>query len=251
MIDYKLAKRVYECIDNTLLGATDNEKSVEMFCRHTREMVLADGSHVASVCVYPRFVRVTRRALEGTGIAVVSVAGGFPHGQLPLGCKVEEVKYAVGEGADEIDVVLNRGLLLAGEENEVVEEIAAMKQACGTKTMKVIIETCDLPSSQLIERATMLAIDGGADFVKTSTGKAAAGASPEAAMVMLNAIKDKVKISKKTVGFKAAGGIKMPSDALIYAETARKIMGDEYVNKQTFRIGASSLTDGMFSILTK
>lgn len=246
--DKELGCKVFTCIDNTTLNATDNDSSVATFCRHTLELQ-ANGT-VAAVCVYPRFVSVARKVLEGSGIKVASVAGAFPHGQLPIALKVEEVRYAIGEGADEIDMVLSRGALLAGEDNLVRDEVSMMKEACQGKTLKVILETGELPSPTLIAKASQLAIDGGADFIKTSTGKIGVGATLEAAEVMLNVINENVKKSKKWVGFKAAGGISTPEEALAYAEMAKKILGDDYINNQKFRIGASRLTDRLFAILT-
>ena len=243
-MDKDLAQRVFSCIDNTTLNGTDNEAHVEAFCRHTMEM-----GRVAAVCVYPRFVSVARKTLAGSGIRVASVAGAFPHGQLPIELKVEEVQYALGEGADEIDRVLSRGALLAGEDNLVRDEVAMMKEACQGRTLKVILETGEL-SPTLMATASQLAIDGGADFIKTSTGKISVGATLEAAETMLKVINENVKKSKKTVGFKAAGGISTPEEALAYAEMAKKIMGDDYVRSQTFRIGASRLTDRLFAFLT-
>ena len=244
-MDRELVKKVLSCIDNTTLNATDSEPSVEAFCRHTMEM-----GGVAAVCVYPRFVPVAASVLAGSGIKVASVAGAFPHGQLPLGLKVDEVRYVVEQGADEVDIVINRGLLLAGEGNAVRDEVAAMKEACQGRTLKVILETGELPSPTLIRRASELAIEGGADFIKTSTGKIATGATLEAAEVMLEVIANYVKIYKKTVGFKVAGGIREPEEALNYVLLAKKIVGEDYVSNQTFRIGASRLTDKLFSLLT-
>lgn len=249
MIANDLSRQVFSCIDNTTLGATDNERSVEDFCRHTMEMS-AKGSTVAAVCVYPRFVEVAAKVLQGSGIKVAGVAGAFPHGQLPIELKVDEVRYAVEHGADEVDIVISRGLLLAGEDNAVRDEVAAMKQACNGRTLKVILETGELSSPTLIRRASQLAIDGGADFIKTSTGKIGVGATLEAAEVMLQCIADNVKINKKNIGFKAAGGIREPEEALAYAKLAQKIMGADYINNQTFRIGASRLTDKLFALLT-
>ena len=248
-MDKTLARKVFSCIDNTTLNATDNEQSVADFCRHTLEMSDSGGS-VAAVCVYPRFVDVAAKVLQGSGIKVASVAGAFPHGQLPLELKVAEVQYAVRQGADEVDIVINRGAMLAGDEETVVSEVRAMKQACDGRTLKVILETCDLPSPTLVARAAQLAIDGGADFIKTSTGKGAAGATPENAEIMLRVIAENVKINKKLVGFKAAGGISNPEEAIAYAIIAEKIMGVDYVNNQTFRIGASRLTNKLYSLLT-
>ena len=185
MIDKDMARRVFSCIDNTTLNATDNNKSVEAFCRRTMEMRLADGTTVAAVCVYPMFVGIAKRTLEGSGIKVASVAGAFPHGQLPLNLRVDEVRRVIEDGADEVDIVINRGLLLAGEYNVVCDEVSEMKAACKGRTLKVILETGEL-SPLLIRRAAQRAIDGGADFIKTSTGKISTGATPEAAEMMLS-----------------------------------------------------------------
>ena len=250
MIDIALARRVFSCIDNTTLNATDNSSSVEAFCRRTMEMRLADGTTVAAVCVYPIHVATAKRTLENSGIKVASVAGAFPHGQLPLELRVAEIRHAVVDGADEVDIVVNRGLLLAGEDNAVRDEVAAMKEACGDSKLKVILETGELPSPALVAKAAELAIEGGADFIKTSTGKIAVGATLETAEVMLNVVKENVKFNKKTIGFKAAGGIRTPEEALAYAEMAKKTMGDNYINNQTFRIGASRLTESLYSLLT-
>ena len=249
MIDKDMARRVFSCIDNTTLNATDNNKSVEAFCRRTMEMRLADGTTVAAVCVYPMFVGIAKRTLEGSGIKVASVAGAFPHGQLPLNLRVDEVRRVIEDGADEVDIVINRGLLLAGEYNAVCDEVSEMKAACKGRTLKVILETGEL-SPLLIRRAAQRAIDGGADFIKTSTGKISTGATPEAAEMMLNVVNENVKFNKKTVGFKAAGGIRTPEEALVYAEMAKKIVGNNFINNQTFRIGASRLTESLYSLLT-
>ena len=250
-MDNVLAKRVFACIDNTTLSSTDTNDSVAAFCRHTRTLCLDGNVHVAGVCVYPRFVDTAAAALKGSGIRVVSVAGGFPHGQMLQSAALEEVEGVCRNGADEVDIVMNRGMVLAGRYDEAADEIAKVKAIVGERTLKVILEVCDLPTAEMVSAAAQVAIDGGADFIKTSTGKGASGATLKAAEIMLNCIKENVKKGKKTVGFKAAGGIRKPEEALLYAELARKIMGDEYINSQTFRIGASSLTDGLYSLLTK
>lgn len=246
----ELAKRVFSCIDNTTLNATDSEASVEAFCRRTREMTLADGTHVAAVCVYPRFVTLAKQVLDGSGIRVATVAGAFPHGQATTAIKVAEVEGAVKDGADEVDIVIGRGDLLSGDYRRALNELQLMRKHCKGALLKVILETVELPTDKLIRDATLIAIAAGADFVKTSTGKAAVGATPKAAATMLKVVKKNVNFNKKSVGFKAAGGIRTPEEALAYAELAKKVMGDEYINSQTFRIGASRLTEGLFSLLT-
>lgn len=250
MSDRSLLQQVFSCIDNTTLTATDTDASVEAFCRHTLELRGEAYGPVAAVCVYPRFVAAARKVLEGSGIRVASVAGAFPHGQLPLELKVAEVRYAVGQGADEVDMVLSRGLVLEGDADGVVREVKAMKEACQGRTLKVILETCELPSPTLVAQASQLAIDGGADFIKTSTGKGTSGATLEAAETMLDVIMQNVKKTSKKVGFKAAGGISTPEESLQYALLAKKIVGEYYVNNQTFRIGASRLTDRLAAFLT-
>ena len=251
--DIELARQLFSCIDNTTLNATDSERSVEAFCCKTKELKIASGQssmNVASVCVYPRFVSVAAHALKGSGIKVVSVAGAFPHGQASLVVKVQEVKEAVSDGADEIDIVLNRGLLLSGDVDGAANEIRQMKTACQGRTLKVILETCELGSADMIAEASRVVIEAGADFIKTSTGKGAGGATPEAGEIMLKVIKDYLKKTKKIVGFKAAGGIRKADEALDYALLAKKIIGEKYIVPQTFRIGASSLTESLYSLLT-
>ena len=244
-MEQEFAKRVFACIDNTTLSGTDTADGVAAFCRRTLEMTVG-GTRVAAVCVYPMFTAVAARELAGSGVRVATVAGAFPHGQMPLPLRVDEVRRAVADGADEVDIVINRGLLLADDCEAASAEVAAMREACAGRTLKVILETGELPSPTLVRRAAQAAIDGGADFIKTSTGKIAAGATLEAAETMLQVVAENVKINKKTVGFKAAGGIRKPAEALAYAHLAQKIMGDEYINNQTFRIGASSLTEGLY-----
>ena len=246
-MDIALAKRLFSCIDHTTLTDIDTEQSVVSFCRRALEY---GEPSVAAVCVYPRFVACARKTLDNSGIKVASVAGAFPHGQLPIELKVNEVKYAVDKGADEVDMVLSRGVLLEGDYNRVRDEVAMMKEACQGHTLKVILETGELPSPTLIRKASELAIEGGADFIKTSTGKIATGATLEAAEVMLHVIADYVKINKRTVGFKAAGGVSTPEQASEYAKLAQKIVGEYYIDKQYFRIGTSRLTETLFSLLT-
>lgn len=246
-MDIALAKRLFLCIDHTTLTDIDTEQSVVSFCRRALEY---GEPSVAAVCVYPRFVECARKTLGNSGIKVASVAGAFPHGQLPIELKVNEVKYALDKGADEVDMVLSRGVLLEGDYNRVRDEVAMMKEACQGHTLKVILETGELPSPTLIRMASELAIEGGADFIKTSTGKIATGATLEAAEVMLHVIADYVKINKRTVGFKAAGGVSTPEQAAEYAKLAQKIVGEYYIDKQYFRIGTSRLTETLFSLLT-
>ena len=245
-------KLILSCIDNTTLEGADTREKVKSLCE--RSIAMQDPQkgigHVAAVCVYPVFVRQAKELLSGSGIRVASVAGAFPAGQSPIHVKVAEVEYAVAEGADEIDMVISRGALLEGDYDRVRSEVAAIKQACGEAHLKAILETGELQSEENIRRASELAIEGGADFIKTSTGKIAISATPEAAEVMLKVIADHYQKTGKLVGFKAAGGISTPEQALQYLELAKRYMGKEYVNSQFFRIGASRLTNKLFSLLT-
>jgi len=250
---YDALRQVFGCIDNTTLEGCDTRQRIEDLCRHSME--LCDKTRgigpVAAVCVYPVFVRQACRCLEGSGIKVASVAGAFPAGQSPLPLKVEEVKYALDEGADEIDMVISRGALLEGDFGRVSDEVAAIREVSLGRTLKVILETGELQTANNIEKASELAIGAGADFIKTSTGKIAVSATPESAEVMLKTIKKHFNKTGRWVGFKAAGGISTPEEVLKYYRLAEQIIGKEYINKQLFRIGASRLTNRLFAFLTQ
>lgn len=253
MNNLEALKRVFTCIDNTTLEGCDTYKKVETLCRRSVEMKDARRGigHVAAVCVYPVFVKQARGLLHGSGIKVASVAGAFPHGQSPIKVKLEEVRYALDEGAEEIDMVLSRGLLLEGEYTRVREEVAMVKGLCDDRRLKVILETGELPSERYIKKAAELAIEGGADFIKTSTGKIAVNATLEAAEVMLGVIKNHYERTGKWVGFKAAGGISSPDEVLKYERLAERIIGEKQITNQFFRIGASRLTERLFEFLTQ
>lgn len=245
-------KTIFSCIDNTTLEGCDTHQKIENLCYKSIEMQdKANGiDPVAAVCVYPVFVRHAKSILKGSGIHVASVAGAFPSGQSPIEVKLQEIKYALDEGSDEIDMVISRGSFLEGEYQKVGDEIAAVKELCGSTLLKVILETGELQSQENIYKASMIAMENGADFIKTSTGKIAVNATLEYAEVMLNSIAGFSKKTGKIIGFKAAGGISTPEQALEYFLLAKKILGDNFVNNQTFRIGASRLTNRLFSFLT-
>lgn len=251
--DREALRQVFGCIDNTTLEGCDTKARVEQLCTNSLQMVDTSRGigHVAAVCVYPVFVRQACKLLQGSGIHVASVAGAFPAGQSPLHVKLAEVQYALDEGADEIDMVLSRGALIEGDEQRVCDEVAAIRQCCKERTLKVILETGELPSPTLIARASELAIEGGADFIKTSTGKISVSATPEAAHIMLDTIRREYQKSGKWVGFKAAGGISTPEQALVYYRLASSVFGEKEISSQFFRIGASRLTERLFSFLTQ
>ena len=248
------AMSLFTCIDNTTLNGSDSPQSVAAFCRKTVESVVRCESgplRVASVCVYPCFVGIAKKVLAGSGIGVASVAGGFPAGQTAQSIKIDEVRYVVVEGADEVDYVINRGNFLEGNEQAVFDEVAAAKEACGDRVrLKVIIESGELQTPENIYNASLLVLQAGADFIKTSTGKIPVGATPEAAYAMLKALAQFTKNSKKELGFKAAGGISSLSDAMLYRFMFKEIMGEENITNQKFRIGTSRLTSQLVDFLT-
>lgn len=246
-------RQVFSCIDNTTLEGSDTCEKVRQLCE--RSMQLQDASkgisHVAAVCVYPVFVRQAVNCLKGSGINVASVAGAFPAGQSPLPIKLQEVKYALDEGADEIDMVISRGSFLEGNYAKVYDEIAAIRALVVDRKLKVILETGELLTAENIAKASQIAIDAGADFIKTSTGKISVSATLDAAKVMLTTIYNHFQNTGKWVGFKAAGGISTPEEVLKYYQLALGIVGKEHVTNQFFRIGASRLTERLFAFLTE
>lgn len=230
-------------IDLTTLNGSDNDQTIEDLCHRARdfEYSKANSKGVAAVCVYPTMVRKAYSILKGSGLHIASVAGAFPSGQSPLFIKLAEVRYAVEEGAEEIDMVISRGKFLEGCYEEVGGEIKAIKQACGKAHLKVILETGELKSTSNIRKASEIAIENGADFIKTSTGKIQTAATTEAALVMLETIRDYYQLTGKKVGFKPAGGISEPQDALQYYQLLLHVLGSDWDTPDLFRIGASRL----------
>jgi len=235
-------------IDLTSLEGSDNDNSITTLCH--KALTSYDQSKeippVAAVCVYPSFVRLVKKQLAGTTIKTASVAGAFPSGQTSLHIKLDEVSYAAGEGADEIDVVINRGKLIQGEFNEVYDELAAIREGSAGLRLKVILETGELMIPELIRKASEIAIISGADFIKTSTGKIPVGATPEAFLVMLQAIRDYQASTRKAIGIKASGGIRSTEQAMMYHFLTLDILGVKWSEDcNFFRIGASSLLDSL------
>jgi deoxyribose-phosphate aldolase len=242
--------KILGMLDLTTLEGSDTTEKVVKLCRNARFSALDKGfPDAAAICVYPSLVGAARKELNGSGIHLASVAGGFPAGQTGLRVKLDEIRYAISEGANEIDTVISRGKLIAGDYQEVYDELSAMREACGSATLKVILETGELPTIQLIRKASEIAILAGADFIKTSTGKIAVGATPVAFMVMLDAISEYLEKTGKTVGIKAAGGVRTPEQALDYAALFCNELGETLFQSQYFRIGASSLAGEILKIL--
>ncbi len=200
----------------------------------------------AAVCVYPAMVGAAREAVAGTGVHVASVATGFPAGQTPLPTRLEEVRQAVADGADEIDMVISRDAYLRGDDAQVVAEIEAIREACGDAHLKVILETAELGSYDHVRHASMLAMDAGADFIKTSTGKApGGGATPGTILVMLEAIRDYVDRTGRVVGMKPAGGVSNSKAALAVLVAVKETLGDAWLTPDLLRIGASSVLNDL------
>jgi deoxyribose-phosphate aldolase len=243
-------KTIFSCIDLTTLEATDTTERIEALCNKALYYKnIGDGTTVAAVCIYMPFIKQARKLLAGSDIQIATVACSFPSGQLPLHLKLSEVSWAAAEGANEIDMVISRGKMIENDFEAVLEEVKEVKKVCGNAHLKVILETGELQTVGLIRKASELALIGGADFIKTSTGKVIPAATPEAAVIMLDSIREYFEKTGRKVGFKPAGGIADPEVALTYFKLVKNILGDEWLNPTLFRIGASRLADKVKSII--
>ena len=236
-------KEILNFIDLTTLEGSDNQAKVNELCTKavSFEDVEKQIKNVAAVCVYPTMVNYAKTALIDTNLPIAAVAGGFPSSQMPLNLRVEEVKYAVAEGASEIDMVISVGRFLEGDLNFLYEEVSEIKKACGEAHLKVILETGVLEKEENIRLASKLAIQAGADFIKTSTGKVAVNATPEAMYIMCKVIADYYEDKGQKIGIKPAGGISDPDTAVIYYTIVKEVLGNDWLNNELFRIGASRL----------
>jgi len=246
-------KLALSMVDLTTLEGADTPGKVRQLC--TKAIHLHSGRKdlpmVAAVCVYPTMVRIAREALQGTPIQVAAVATAFPSGMNPLKVKLADTRYAVGEGAHEIDMVISRGDFLRGEYQRVADEISQVKEACGKAHLKVILETGELGTLDRVRLASDLAMQAGADFIKTSTGKIQPAATPEVVLVMLQAIDDYYRKTGKRIGMKPAGGIANAKAALNLLIMVREILGPAWLTPDLFRIGASKLPNDMLMQLEK
>ncbi|MDD2246445.1 MAG: deoxyribose-phosphate aldolase [Proteiniphilum sp.] len=241
-------KKLYGCIDLTTLNTTDTKESVWRF---TEQVNSFDGTNpevdnVAAICVYPNFVNIVKEALTAN-VKIACVSGGFPSSQTFTEVKVAETSLAVADGADEIDIVFNIGLFLDEDYEKLCEEISEIKEACRNAPLKVILETGALKTSEKIHKASILSLYSGADFLKTSTGKGYLGATPEAVYVMCHAIKSYYSKTGLMIGLKVSGGIATAEDAVKYYTIVKEVLGEEWCNKNLFRIGASRLSDVLLS----
>lgn len=242
-------RKILECIDLTTLSGDDTEEKVKNLCSKALSFseINIQNPNVAAVCVYPVFAKLVSKTLFGSGIKTACVAGGFPSGQSPLAVRLEEVKFALDNGAEEIDMVISRGKLIEGNFDFVFKEISETRKLCGDAHLKVILETGELKTVELIRKASEIAILAGADFLKTSTGKIDPAATPEAFIIMLDTIAEYSEKTGKMIGIKAAGGIAEPNDALLYLNLTKSVLGPKWIDKQYFRIGASRLADAVFN----
>jgi len=246
----EVKKELFSFIDLTFLSVKDSYKSIRRVVEKVNQVKHKfDIDNVAGVCVYPRFVKTVRTNLTDKDVRVVSVAAGFPASQTFAEVKRLETELAVRYGADEVDIVISVGEFFEENYELVYNEVKELKQIAGDRIIKVILETGTLNDFTLIYKASILAMEGGADFIKTSTGKEKIGARPEAGYVMVMAIKDFYKVSGKQVGFKPAGGVSNSATALIYYTIVKEVLGEQWLRSNLFRIGSSGLANNLLKEL--
>src|SRR4051812_16901971 len=247
-------KMAVAMMDLTTLEGKDTPGKVAYLCRKALQPLDAryDVPSCGAVCVYPNMVRHARRFLgDGSPVKVASVATGFPSGQVPLRVKLEETRRAAADGADEIDMVIDRGAFLAGDHAKVFDEIAAVKEACGAAHLKVILETGELVTYDNVRIASQIAMEAGGDFIKTSTGKVNPAATMPVTLVMLEAIRDYFYATGIRIGMKPAGGIRNSKMALHYLVMVRETLGDDWLTPELFRFGASTLVNDVLMQIVK
>lgn len=247
----QVKKFLYSCIDLTTLNTTDSNESVMRFTEKVNqfEEQYPDLQNVAAICVYPNFAQVVRDTLEVENVKIACVSAGFPSSQTFIEVKIAETAMAIMDGADEIDIVISVGKFLSEDYESVCEEIQEIKDTCKDKHLKVILETGALGSASNIKKASILSMYSGADFIKTSTGKQQPAATPEAAYVMCEAIKEYYDQTGNKIGFKPAGGINTINDALIYYTIVKELLGEEWLTNELFRLGTSRLANLLLSEL--
>jgi len=246
-------KTVVSMMDLTTLEGKDTPGKVAYLCRKAVNPIDARYAvpHCAAVCVYPNLVRAARMFVGDSGVHVASVATAFPSGQSALSVKLDDTRFAVAEGADEIDMVIDRGAFHAGEFARVFDEIAAVKEACGAAHLKVILETGELGSYDEVRLASDIAMRAGGDFIKTSTGKVTPAATLPVTLVMLEAIRDYYYDTGKRIGMKPAGGIRTAKESLAYLVMLSETLGDEWMTPDLFRFGASTLANDVLMQIVK
>lgn len=245
----EVKKFLFNCIDLTTLKCTDSDTSVMKFTEKVNEFVdrYPDLKNVAAICVYPNMAEIVNDTLEADDVKIACVSGGFPSSQTFIEVKVAETAMAIHSGADEIDIVISVGKFLSGDYEGMCDEIEELKEVCGDKHLKVILETGALGSASNIKKASILSMYSGADFIKTSTGKESPAATPEAAYVMCQAIKEYFLETGRKVGFKPAGGINSVRDALVYYTIVKELLGEEWLTNELFRLGTSRMANLLLS----
>lgn len=245
----KVKKLLFNCIDLTTLNTTDSDESVMRFTEKVNkfEEEFPDLNNVAAICVYPNFAQVVKDTLEVESVKIACVSAGFPSAQTFIEVKIAETAMAIMEGADEIDIVISVGKFLSGDYETLCEEMMELKETCKEVHLKVILETGALKTAENIKKASILSMYAGADFIKTSTGKQQPAATPEAAYVMCQAIREYYELTGNKVGFKPAGGINCVNDALIYYTIVKETLGEEWLNNKLFRLGTSRLSNLLLS----
>ena len=248
----EVKKLLFHCMDLTSLKCTDSEESIMKFTENVNAFVdkYPDLDNVSAICVYPNMAEIVNDTLEADDVKIACVTGGFPSSQTFMEVKIAETAMAIHTGADEIDIVMPVGKFLCGDYEGMCDEMGELKDVCGEKTLKVILETGALRSASNIKKAAILAMYSGADFIKTSTGKEAISATPEAALVMCEAIKEYYKETGRKVGFKVAGGVDTVKKALAYYTIVKEVLGEEWLNNGLFRIGTSRLANLLLSDIT-
>ena len=239
-------------VELTTLKTTDSEESVMAFTERVNQFdeQYPDLPHVATICVYPCFAKTVAETLEVDGVEIACVSGSFPSSQALIEVKVAETALAVKDGATEIDIVMSVGKFLSGNYEEVADEIAELKSVCGEKKMKVILETGCLKTASNIKKASILSMYAGADYIKTSTGKLEPAATPEAAYVMCQAIKEYYEKTGIQIGFKPAGGLNTVIDAVTMYTIVKEVLGEQWLTNQWFRMGTSRLANLLMSEVT-
>ena len=236
-------------VELTTLKTTDSDESVLAFTEKVNQFEDAypELPHVATICVYPCFAKIVSESLEVEGVEIACVSGSFPSSQARIEVKIAETALAVQDGATEIDIVMPVGKFLSGDYESVCDDISELKQACGDAPMKVILETGDLKTASNIKKASILSMYAGADYIKTSTGKEKISATPEAAYVMCQAIKEYYEETGIQIGFKPAGGLNTVSDALIYYTIVKEVLGEKWLTNKWLRLGTSRLANLLLS----
>ena len=245
----EVKKFLFNCIDLTTLNTTDSDESVMKFTQNVNRFdeEHPDLKNVAAICVYPCFAEIVKDTLEVEDVKIACVSAGFPSSQTFTEVKVAETAMAILDGADEIDIVIAVGKFLSGDYEGLCDEISELKETCKDKHLKVILETGALGSTANIKKAAILSMYSGADFIKTSTGKQQPAATPEAAYVMCQAIKEYYEQTGNKIGFKPAGGINSVNDALVYYTIVKEVLGEEWLTNKLFRLGTSRLANLLLS----